>query len=123
MPMKLEIDGSKLHVRQSFDAPAVYLDHWALCELSEDQGLRYRFVRALRAKRGTLLLSHTNLGEFTVPTDIRHATAAEELLDLLLPNVYLSDLDLEKALAAESDPDLGCRPRFTSVASPAGSRA
>lgn len=104
--MELCIEGGDLRVRQTFGAPSVYLDHWAVCEFSDDLSLQDRFVKALHAKGGTFLLSHTNLAEFTTPSDPRHATAAEEFLDRLLPNVYLTDFDLAEAEAFEANPAL-----------------
>lgn len=104
--MELCIEGGELRARQTFVAPSVYLDHWAVCEFSDDFSLQDRFVKALHAKGGTFLLSHTNLAEFTTPSDVRHASAAEKFLDRLLPNVYLTDFDLVEAEAFEADPAL-----------------
>lgn len=97
MPMEfLDIDG-KRHVRQSFDSPTVYFDHWAICDFSDNLMLQDRFVKAMQVKHGTFILSHTNLAEFTNASDPRHADAAERFLERLMPNVYLTDFDLEKA--------------------------
>jgi hypothetical protein len=104
MPMELCVEDGGLRARQTFGAPSVYLDHWAVCEFSDEHSLQDRFVKALHAKGGTFLLSHTNLAEFTTPSDARHATAAEGFLDRLLPNVYLTDFNLDEAEAFEANP-------------------
>lgn len=103
MPIDLYAEGDELRVRQSFSAPAIYLDHWAICTFSDDRLLQDRLVAAVHKKRATFLLSHTNLAEFTAPSDVRHAVAAESFFDRLLPHVYLSDVDLEKAEAWENN--------------------
>lgn len=102
MPMEIFVADGETRVRQSFDAPTVYFDHWAICEFSDDVPLQDRFVRTMLEKRGTFVLSHTNLVEFTAATDPRHAQAAERFLDRLMPNVYLTDFSLEKAEAFEA---------------------
>jgi hypothetical protein len=47
--MRIEIiespEGPK--VSQSFDFPSVYLDHWAICQFSDERALQDRFVTAL----------------------------------------------------------------------------
>jgi hypothetical protein len=105
MPMALFVEDGELRVRQTFDAPTIYFDHWALCDFSEDTMLQNRFVKAMLGKRGTFVLSHTNLAEYTNPSDPRHAEAAERFLERLMPNVYLTDFDLEKAERFERQPD------------------
>lgn len=104
MPMELYQEGSDLRVKQTFDLPAVYFDHWAICEFSDDSALQDRLVAAIHSKGGTFLFSATNLAEFTSASDPRHAEAAEMFLDRLMPHVYLTDFNLEKAQEFESDP-------------------
>lgn len=96
----------KRHARQSFDSPTIYFDHWAICDFSDDLMLQDRFVKAMQAKHGTFVLSHTNLAEFTNVSDPRHADAAERFLERLMPNVYLTDFDLDKAEEFENQPHL-----------------
>lgn len=104
MPMEFFVKDGETHARQSFDAPTVYFDHWAICDFSDDLILQNRFVKAMKAKRGTFVLSHTNLAEFTNASDPRHADATERFLERLMPNVYLTDFDFEKAEAFENQP-------------------
>lgn len=104
MPMEFFVKDGETRARQSFDSPTVYFDHWAICEFSDDLKLQDRFVKAMQAKRGTFVLSHTNLAEFTNMSDPRHAEAAENFLERLMPNVYLTDFDFDKAEAFENQP-------------------
>jgi hypothetical protein len=91
------------HVRQSFDSPTVYLDHWAIRLFSEELDLQDRFVYSLLAKAGTLLLSHISLSEFAALSDARHCGQAEAFFERLLPNIYLTDFAFDKLLQKERD--------------------
>lgn len=104
MPMELFDKDGESQAHQSFDSPTVYFDHWAICEFSDDFMLQDRFVKAMQAKRGTFVLSHTNLAEFTNMSDPRHTEAAENFLERLMPYVYLTDFNLEVAEAFENQP-------------------
>jgi hypothetical protein len=72
-------------------------------------------VKAIVAKRGTFVLSHTNLAEYANPSDPKHAEAAERFLERLMPNVYLTDFDLEKAEGFERQPDYAGQPMWPSA--------
>lgn len=89
------------HARQSFDSPTVYLDHWAVRLFSEELDLQDRFVRSLRAKAGTILLSNITFAEFADLSDARHCEQAEAFLERLLPNVYFTDFAFDKLLQRE----------------------
>lgn len=89
------------HVRQSFDSPTVYLDHWAIRLFSEELDLQDRFVCSLLAKAGTLLLSHISFSEFAALSDARHCDQAEAFFERLLPNIYLTDFAFDKLLQKE----------------------
>jgi len=92
----------EVNVRQSFDAPAVYMDHWALMTFAEDREIQDRFVSALQRKRGTLLISNISLAEFAGPSDQGHCLAAENFLERVLPHIYLTDFAFDKVLVRES---------------------
>ena len=83
----------------SFERPAVYVDHWAICMFAEDEALQHRFVNAMARGGGTFIGSTTNLAEFTKAANPRHAALTEGLLDRLMPNVYLTNLDFVAARA------------------------
>lgn len=90
-----------IHVRQSFDSPTVYLDHWAMRLFSDDPYLQNRLVNVLMSKGGTLLLSHLSFIEFTQAEDISHCHDAEKFIERLLPNIFFTDFALDKVLEQE----------------------
>lgn len=83
-----------IHIRQSFDSPTVYLDHWALRLFSDDTHFQKRLVNTLKSKGGTLLLSHLSFIEFTRAEDVSHCYAVEKFIEQLLPNIYFTDFAL-----------------------------
>lgn len=101
MPIEFFVASDGLHVRQSFNSPTVYLDHWAIRIFSDDLGIQDRFVNVLMSIGGTLLLSHLSLIEFARATDARHCRDTEVFLERLLPNIFLTDLVLDKVLEQE----------------------
>ena len=102
MPIDFFTTSDSLHVRQSFDSPTVYLDHWAIRLLSDDLNLQARFVNALKLKCGTLLLSNISLMEFSEASDPRHCSDTEDFFDRLLPNIYFTDFAIDKTHERES---------------------
>lgn len=86
-------DHGRLVATQRDSSPTVYLDHWALRELSTTPALAERFVAALKQRNGTLALSCTNLMEFCNVTDDQQAKQAEELLEASLPHVFFVEMD------------------------------
>jgi hypothetical protein len=63
LTISIDNDG-RLLATQRGSSPTVYLDHWALRELSTTPVLAERFVVALKQRNDTLALSYTNLLEF-----------------------------------------------------------
>src|SRR5436190_2310708 len=92
LTISIDNDG-RLLATQRGSSPAVYLDHWALRELSTTPPLAERFVAALKQRNGTLTLSCTNLIEFCNVMDDQQARRAEELLEASLPNVFFLEMD------------------------------
>lgn len=89
---------------QSFDFPAVYLDHWAVRLFSSDEALGRRFLQALKVSGGTLVVSHANLAEVTGPNDPKHAEEIAALLEAVLPNIYFALFDVQQAIDQERNP-------------------
>src|SRR5438309_4108143 len=88
------INGNEqLQIIQRDLSPTVYLDHWALCQFSEEKPLAGRLTAALKARNGTLALSWLNLAEFTRMTREEQARNAENLLEGILPQVFFIDVD------------------------------
>lgn len=101
MPIEFFQHLDELRVRQSFDSPTVYMDHWAIMTFAEDQVLQDRFVSALASKGGTLLISNISIGEFAEATEVKHSLDAEKFFESVLPNIFLTDFAFDKILAKE----------------------
>ena len=103
MPVSFAIENGRLLVRQSFDFPTVYLDHWAIRHFSSKKADGRRFVQALRASGGTLIVSHTNLAEITGPADLCRADETANFLETVLPHIYFAMFDIESAMKQEGE--------------------
>ncbi|MDQ3287278.1 MAG: hypothetical protein M3Q42_03275 [Pseudomonadota bacterium] len=90
MPISFEPDGDDVVWRQTFDRPAVYLDIFAIREISKSAELTHRFAQAIKGKNGTWMFAPLTVAEFARFSDGKHATQADELLRSVLPNIYLS---------------------------------
>jgi hypothetical protein len=101
MPIEFFDSPEGRSVRESFDSPTVYLDHWAMRMFSDDCALQDRFVAAVSSKRGTLLVSTFSMAELGAASDPRHITDAESFLDRCLPNLFLTDFRLDEVMARE----------------------
>lgn len=85
-------------ITQTFAAPSIYFDHWAIREFADNDALQGRLVDLVHRKGATFVLSIWNLAEFSVPSDPRAAERADALLDRIMPNVYVTDFQLQAAL-------------------------
>ena len=87
--LNLQIHSNEsLLVDQVLRTPSVYLDHWALLDISKDPALKARLGDALCKKGGTLVLSWVNLMEFSKITDLAQVALAEALIEDVLPNIF-----------------------------------
>ncbi|WP_141397363.1 hypothetical protein [Polaromonas sp. AER18D-145] len=101
MPIEFfQVDDGTL-IRQSFDSPTVYLDHWAIRFFSENIVSQDRLVNALMSTGGTLLLSNISFAEFAGPIDPGHSRDAGAFVERLLPNIYFTDFAFDKILERE----------------------
>jgi hypothetical protein len=82
-------------------SPTVYLDHWALRTLSEDERLAGRLVATLKSRRGTLAISWLNVGEFAKVTSAEQARKAETLVEASLPQVFFLEVEPFKVIERE----------------------
>jgi hypothetical protein len=104
--IQLDIDaaGANLSVRQIFERPAVYLDHWAIRRIASTPAVAERFACAIQRRRGTWAISMLNLMEFITMTDERQAAQFEDLIDRILPHIFFLEfqaftvIDNERAL-------------------------
>jgi hypothetical protein len=68
-----------LWVAQEISSPSVYLDPWALREISESEALARRFSKALRLRGGALVLSCTRpAGMAEPPNAVAHGSPTGE---------------------------------------------
>lgn len=86
------ISGEPTITQENF-SPCVYLDHWALRNLSQDTASSDRFTKGLKDRGGTLSLSWLNLVEFTGVTDNRQIDMADRLVEQIAPNIVFIALD------------------------------
>ena len=101
MPIDFFTASDGVHVRQSFDSPTVYMDHWAIRMFTDDRSMQDRFVNALMSKGGTILISNVSFVEFAQATDSCHCRETEVFLERLLPNIFFTDFAQDKVLAQE----------------------
>jgi len=87
---------------QKRGTPSIYLDHWALRDISENPIWAKRFREALFASGGSLAISVVNVVEFSQVADLRQIAAAEHFIDTLLPNIFWQDVTFPHVIAAEN---------------------
>jgi hypothetical protein len=73
--------------KQWFEAPTVYLDHWAWMDISGSSLWMDRFSSALESRKGTLAISNLNLLEFSTMTDQKQPCRADQLRDRIFPQI------------------------------------
>jgi len=86
----LELNPGGLFVR--LVRPVIYLDHFGLRRITEDDHLANRLVDALQISSGSLALSWLNLGEYATVTDRDQRLLAEKLINRILPAVFPLDV-------------------------------
>jgi len=96
--MRIDQRDGRSGVTMTFGPPAVYFDHWAIRLFSQAGELQDRFVETLHRRAATFVLSTWNMAEFSGHTDVQNALDAERLLDRLMPRVYVTDFDFERAM-------------------------
>ncbi len=101
--LSLDEQGS-LQVEQWATPPIVYLDHWALRKVSEDDKLAARFASGLQVRNGTLALSWLNLVEFAKVTSAEQAHKAETFLDSNLPRIFSMEVEPSAVISRENAP-------------------
>lgn len=93
----------ELDVVQRCVPPIVYLDHWALCDFSENQTLAARLIAALKLRDGTLALSWLNLVEFSKITKEEQARKAENLVEAILPRIFFLEVQPFRVIRREDN--------------------
>ncbi|MGH8511961.1 MAG: hypothetical protein ACREU8_11445 [Gammaproteobacteria bacterium] len=104
-------ENGDLRVTQAMTSPAVYLDHWALRIISENDDFTARFVRAMEARGGTLALSWVNLSEFVQVIFPEQIRKAEDLVEASLTRLFLLEVDPGVVIRREDELLAGGLPR------------
>jgi hypothetical protein len=91
----------KIEIQEHFKRPMVYLDHWALNDLSLDEKLRDRFIELMVNKGGTLRLSVVNMDELARQGD---ASQVKTILDMVekIPDCGLINVDPQEVIEKEN---------------------
>jgi hypothetical protein len=95
-------DKGKRVASEKRGTPSIYLDHWALRDISQNPTWAKRFREGLLSSRGSLALSLVNLGEFSQVADMGQIAAAEQFVDSLLPNIFWQDVSYPVVIEAEN---------------------
>lgn len=76
----IDHDDKRIEIQEHFRRPMVYLDHWALNDLSLNADLRDSFVKTMNDKGGTLRLSVANMIELSKQGDKQQV---EDILNMI----------------------------------------
>jgi hypothetical protein len=77
---RIDHGNGQIEIREYFKSPMVYLDHWALNDISLDKALRDRFIQVMNVKGGMLRLSIYNMIELSKQLDLLQV---EAILDMI----------------------------------------
>lgn len=102
-----QVPPDTLQVRQYFQRPAVYLDHWAFRRFSQDPKKREALVNAIADRDGMLAIGRLNLLEFTRVTDEAQVRAAEQLVQAVLPRIFFLDIQIMDVVRREDAGEAG----------------
>jgi hypothetical protein len=81
MYKRIDHGNSKIEIQEHFRSPTVYLDHWALNDLSLDDLLRDRFIDVMARKGGTFRLSVFNMLELSRQADLSQVNSILDMID------------------------------------------
>lgn len=98
----ISVEGDIIRAGQQLTSPSVYLDHWALRDISEDALLGTRLTTALQERNGTLALSWLNLCEYSKITVDGQARKAAYLLERNLPRLFFIEIEPFRVIQREN---------------------
>ena len=101
MYKRIDHEVNKIEIQEHFRRPRVYLDHWALNDLSLNDNLRDKFVRIMSDKGGTFSLSVVNMTELSKQAD-KHQV--ESILDMIrsIEDCGLINIDAGEVIKKEN---------------------
>lgn len=101
MYKRIDHGNRKMEIQEHFISPMVYLDHWALNDLSLDKSLRNKFIAAMVHKGCTVRLSVVNMVELSRQGDASQVKAILGMLDDL-PDCGLIEIDPRVVIEREN---------------------
>jgi hypothetical protein len=101
MYKKIDHRSGKIEIQEHFRSPMVYLDHWALNDLSLDESQRNRFIATMVQKGGTFRLSVINMVEISRQGDASQVKAILDMVDSI-PDCGLIEIDPRAVIEREN---------------------
>jgi hypothetical protein len=80
MYKRIDLGNNQIEIQEHFRSPMVYLDHWALNDLSLNTAYRDRFIKIMNERGGTLRLSVVNIVEISKQGD---KNQVKSILDMI----------------------------------------
>jgi len=101
MYKRIDHGNGEIEIQEHFRSPMVYLDHWALNDLSLDTELRDRFIDVMTKKGGTFRISVFNMIELSRQTDVSQVTSILDMIDSI-PDCGLINTDPREVIKKEN---------------------
>jgi hypothetical protein len=80
MYQRIAHNSIEIEIQEHFRSPMVYLDHWALNDISSNRELRERFIKVMNEKAGTFRLSVANMTELSKQAD---KSQVDSIIDMI----------------------------------------
>jgi hypothetical protein len=101
MYKRIDHGNGKIEIQEHFRSPMVYLDHWALNDLSLNDKLRDRFIDTMVKKGGTFRLSVFNMIELSKQADASQVNSILDMIDSI-PDCGLINIDPREVIKKEN---------------------
>lgn len=92
----------KLVATQQTTSPLIYLDNWALKNISCDTARSTQFIKIIKACNGTLAFSGMNLFELSLVTVKPQLCSLENFLNMVMPNIAFMDIIPQNVIQREN---------------------
>ena len=106
---RIDQGNGQIEIRENFRGPIVYLDHWAINDISLDKVLHDKFIDVMNTKGGTFRLSVFNIIELSKQTDSSQLDLIFNMISSI-PDCGLINIDPKEVITKEnsliSDPSL-----------------
>jgi hypothetical protein len=101
MYKRIDHGNGKIEIQEHLRSPMVYLDHWALNDLSLNEDLRNRFINIMIEKGGTFRLSVYNIIELSKQADTAQVDSILNMVDSI-PDCGLINIDPGEVIKKEN---------------------